>query len=175
MKLAKWLLKLNILKNVNRSVSNEKFWALRIKTAVPVAPAYAHAPLQSPGLIAYYFDNKGTIYLTKLFGRLKSRKAMVYVSTVYANCTHDLIEEKFYRPKINHDKMITLVESVESDHLLELLTPELIKPWPNTYVFTKSITEDYIRKECSKLPIGVFRPGISKFKSEKHETGRENF
>ena len=54
---------IKILKNVNRSLSNEKNWGaprsltLRAKTAAPPSPAHARAPLQSPGYynMIYHF------------------------------------------------------------------------------------------------------------------------
>lgn len=38
----------------------------------------------------------------------------------------------------------------------------LIGKWPNTYVFTKSIAEDVVRKEAGNLPLAVVRPSIGK-------------
>lgn len=32
--------------------------------------------------------------------------------------------------------------------------------WPNTYAFTKALSEDLIRKRAKNLPIGLFRPAI---------------
>ncbi len=36
----------------------------------------------------------------------------------------------------------------------------LIKPWPNTYAFTKAIAEDVVRFKGANLPVVVVRPAI---------------
>ncbi|KAL3271470.1 hypothetical protein HHI36_021956 [Cryptolaemus montrouzieri] len=46
------------------------------------------------------------------------------------------------------------------DEILEKITPTLIGKWPNTYVFTKCITEDMIKQEGRNLPMAVLRPSI---------------
>lgn len=40
--------------------------------------------------------------------------------------------------------------------------PRLLRAWPNTYAYTKAIAEDTVRTVGKDLPIGVFRPSISK-------------
>lgn len=53
--------------------------------------------------------------------------------------------------------------------LLELYSLELhffgrlLDKWPNTYTFTKAIAEDVVRTQAQDLPLGVFRPSISKY------------
>ena len=37
----------------------------------------------------------------------------------------------------------------------------MIGKWPNTYVVTKAVAEETVRKNGKDLPITVFRPGIS--------------
>lgn len=41
-----------------------------------------------------------------------------------------------------------------------LLRYSLISRWPNTYTFTKALTEDHIRSKNEGLPMGIFRPEI---------------
>lgn len=36
----------------------------------------------------------------------------------------------------------------------------LLGKWPNTYAFTKALSEDLIRTHGKNLPIGMFRPAI---------------
>lgn len=43
---------------------------------------------------------------------------------------------------------------------VEKLTPILIDKWPNTYVFTKSVTENMISEIGHGLPIGFIRPSM---------------
>ncbi|XP_066585304.1 fatty acyl-CoA reductase wat-like [Prorops nasuta] len=86
-------------------------------------------------------------------------KSAVHVSTAYANCPHETIEEKFYEPPIDPDKLISLMECMD-DKLVEDVTPQLLGKWPNTYAYTKAVAENIIKKEGEDLPVGIFRPAI---------------
>ncbi|XP_043803695.1 fatty acyl-CoA reductase wat-like [Apis laboriosa] len=86
-------------------------------------------------------------------------KSFVHVSTAYANCPHDLIEEKIYEAPMDAHKLVTIIDYMD-DKLIEDITPKLLGAWPNTYTFTKAIAESVIVKEAGELPIGIFRPAI---------------
>lgn len=45
------------------------------------------------------------------------------------------------------------------------LTPSLIGKRPNTYTFTKALTEHMLLKEASNLPVAIVRPSIGKTKN----------
>lgn len=87
---------------------------------------------------------------------------MVYVSTVYSNCNRKQIGEQFYPPPVNPEQMIKFVENMDDsfEDKLHVVTTDLIKPWPNTYVYTKAITEDLVRRLGANLPIAIVRPSI---------------
>ncbi|KAI4499642.1 hypothetical protein M0802_005212 [Mischocyttarus mexicanus] len=99
---------------------------------------------------------KNMINLSKEMPKLKS---FVYVSTAYCQCLHNPIEEKFYDPPIDDEKLIELLDSIDENSLDEF-TKTLCESWPNTYVYTKSIAENVIKKQAGVIPIGIFRPGI---------------
>ncbi|XP_047370028.1 LOW QUALITY PROTEIN: fatty acyl-CoA reductase wat-like, partial [Vespa velutina] len=101
---------------------------------------------------------KDIINLSKEMSKLKS---VVHVSTAYSNCFHiPLIgREKFYDPPIDPDKLINLVDCI-NEKLLDDITPQLLGKWPNTYVYTKTVAENLIKKRADSIPIGIFRPGI---------------
>lgn len=42
------------------------------------------------------------------------------------------------------------------------LTPSLIGKRPNTYTFTKALTEQMLLKEVGNLPLAIIRPSIGK-------------
>ncbi|EFN84876.1 Fatty acyl-CoA reductase 1 [Harpegnathos saltator] len=99
---------------------------------------------------------KDILYLCKEMTNLKS---FVHVSTAYANCPQRVIEEKFYDPPIDSDKLIAVMECME-DKLVEDITPQLLGKWPNTYAYTKAIAEHVIKKHADDYPVGIFRPAI---------------
>ncbi|EFN79578.1 Fatty acyl-CoA reductase 1 [Harpegnathos saltator] len=85
--------------------------------------------------------------------------AFVYVSTAYSYCMHKAIDEKYYTPPLETDKILTLL-NVLDDKTLEKITPILIGEWPNTYVYTKAIAEDTVRQYSVGLPACIVRPSI---------------
>lgn len=44
--------------------------------------------------------------------------------------------------------------------ITQFLIHRILGTWPNTYTLTKALAEDLIRKECERMPVGVFRPAI---------------
>lgn len=99
---------------------------------------------------------KEIIKFCKMCTRLK---AIVHVSTAYANCPRSTVEEEFYKPPITGDNALALTK-IFDDSKLESITKDIIKPWPNTYSFTKAIAESVVKEEADGLPIAVFRPSI---------------
>ncbi|KAI4483559.1 hypothetical protein M0804_007819 [Polistes exclamans] len=102
---------------------------------------------------------RGLKYMISLSKEMPKLQSFVHVSTFYSQCIHNPIEEKFYDPPMDDDKLINLVDSM-NEKLLDDITPKLVEPWPNTYVYTKSVAENIIKKQSGLLPIGIFRPGI---------------
>ena len=64
-----------------------------------------------------------------------------------------------YNPPISPEKIIEVVERADSD-LVDQLTLEIIKYHPNTYTFTKAITEYLVLEECKDIPCVIVRPSI---------------
>lgn len=54
---------------------------------------------------------------------MKELKALVHISTAYANCHHLTIEEKFYEPLLSGVNSIKLSECLD-EKTLDALTPE---------------------------------------------------
>lgn len=99
---------------------------------------------------------KDTIALSK---EIQSLKSLIHVSTAYANCPHNVIEEKFYESPIDGDKLMSLMDCMD-EQLIEDITPRLLGKWPNTYTYTKAVAENVARKEAGSMPLGIFRPAI---------------
>lgn len=97
--------------------------------------------------------------IINLCKEMPNLKSFVHVSTAYANCPRDFIEEKVYDPPMDADKLITLVDCMD-EKLVDEITPRLLGSWPNTYTFTKAVAESVIVKEAGDLPVGIFRPAI---------------
>lgn len=88
---------------------------------------------------------------------MKKLVSFIHVSTAYCHCGETVLEEKPYLIPISPETMMEMVDSTD-DTTLESLTPKLIGDQPNTYAFSKALSEDLITR-CG-LPIGVARPSI---------------
>lgn len=113
---------------------------------------------------------RATRDLIALATGFRSLLAFVHVSTAYSN-SHRMnfdTAERFYAPPIQPDELIRLAEHFEADEAaaereLWPLTARLIAPWPNTYSFTKAVSEDLVRRATSVLPVLMVRPSVGEF------------
>lgn len=87
----------------------------------------------------------------------------LFISTAYSNCIHEVVEEKYYdNVGVDPMTMVRLAESVDEDQL-NVLCRKIIQPWPNTYTYTKMLTENLVRQYCDRLPVAIVRPSIGEF------------
>lgn len=56
----------------------------------------------------------------------------MHVSTAYANCPQTVIEEKFYDPPFDSDKLMAVMECMD-DKLVEDITPQYVNLSPLEY------------------------------------------
>lgn len=73
--------------------------------------------------LAVGINVNGTKEIVNLCRDIKDLKALVHVSTAYANCNHLNIEEKFYEPTISGFNSIKLSECLD-EKTLDAITPE---------------------------------------------------
>lgn len=110
---------------------------------------------------------RGTRELLKIAEQMKKLQLFTYISTAYSHCERKHIEEKYYECPIEPNQLISLAEDVDGDatkeYMLEVLTEMFILPWPNTYSFTKAVSEEMVRSYATKLPIVVVRPTIGRY------------
>ena len=87
------------------------------------------------------------------------RKSMVYVSTAYANCNLENIDEKVYPLGKPVESIIKEILTKNSD-----ITPKAgdaqLMGRPNSYTFSKAIAENLIKEKYANLPVVIFRPSI---------------
>nr|XP_012136054.1 PREDICTED: putative fatty acyl-CoA reductase CG5065 [Megachile rotundata] len=98
-------------------------------------------------------------FLLTFAKQLPNLKAFVHVSTAFAHCIHDTIEEKHYQDTIEADKLLTLLNILDDDKIAHM-APVLLDRWPNTYVFTKAVAENIVLKYSNDLPVCIIRPSI---------------
>uniref|UniRef100_A0A8C6Y390 Fatty acyl-CoA reductase n=1 Tax=Naja naja TaxID=35670 RepID=A0A8C6Y390_NAJNA len=101
----------------------------------------------------------GTQQLLRLAHQMKNLEALIHVSTAYSNCNRRNIEEVFYPVPVEPKKLLDLVGWMD-ESLIEAITPTVIGDWPNTYTFSKALTEYLIHQEKGDLNVAIVRPSI---------------
>lgn len=104
----------------------------------------------------------GTRNMLELATTMKKLKSFVHISTAYSQCPYNVVAETFYKPAMDYRKILEVCEKLD-DYQINSFTDQFITPWPNTYTFTKAISEDMVRQYENRLPIGVIRPTIGEF------------
>ncbi|CAH0712910.1 unnamed protein product, partial [Brenthis ino] len=108
---------------------------------------------------AVQINTIGTLKVLELAETMPKLEAFVHLSTAYCRCHLEVFEEKMYPAIHQPRKIIDLVEWMD-DETLRHLEPKLISSEPNTYSYTKAITEDLVAEYSSKYPIAIGRPSI---------------
>ncbi|XP_026322243.1 fatty acyl-CoA reductase wat-like [Hyposmocoma kahamanoa] len=112
---------------------------------------------------AILINTRGTQEMLKLAKNCKKLKSFIYVSTAYSHATKKYkgktMLEEFQPTPYKPELMIQLAEQF-NEAALESMTPSLLREWPNTYSFTKAISEELVRNMVGQFPIAVSRPAI---------------
>ncbi len=89
---------------------------------------------------------------------LTNLQAFVHMSSVYANGNQSFIEEKIYSNNIDPNKVLNLLEWMEDDWL-NLSAKNLTHDKPNTFTYSKWLSETLLQNECGEnFPLVILRP-----------------
>lgn len=102
---------------------------------------------------------RGTKNMLELAAKSRNLISFVHISTAYSQCPLSYIKEKYYKTPMDYKLVLKLLDDI-SDEDLTCLTDKLIHPWPNTYSFTKAVSEDMVRQNFNGLPISIIRPSV---------------
>ncbi|XP_053961383.1 putative fatty acyl-CoA reductase CG5065 [Anastrepha ludens] len=101
----------------------------------------------------------GTLKVLQLAETMANLKVIIHVSTSYCQCNESVLEERAYPAPQNPYDVIKMVEEMNDEDLKEI-TPRLLNGLPNTYAYSKALTEDLICRYGKNLPIIITRPSI---------------
>lgn len=108
---------------------------------------------------------RGTRELLEIATKMNHLEVFAYISTAYSHCPRDRIEEKFYDPPMDPEfwlKMLDHCKTSADREIIEILEPHIMNPWPNSYTYTKALSEDLVKTYSGHFPTIVIRPSISK-------------
>ncbi|XP_043501893.1 putative fatty acyl-CoA reductase CG5065 [Polistes fuscatus] len=117
----------------------------------------ANVKFDLPLKTAVNTNTKSTMNVLALAKQMPHLESIVHVSTSYCQCGEEILEERAYPTAISPESVISIVNTMPDD-VLDAMTPKLLGEQPNTYAFSKSLSEDLLYR--SNLPAGVARPSI---------------
>ncbi|XP_013107128.1 putative fatty acyl-CoA reductase CG5065 [Stomoxys calcitrans] len=101
----------------------------------------------------------GTLKVLELASSMENLKVFVHVSTTFCQCNEPVVEERAYPAHCNPYEVIKMLENMTDDEIAQV-TPRLLNGLPNTYAFSKALSEDLINRYEHTFPIVITRPSI---------------
>ncbi|KAK1116985.1 hypothetical protein K0M31_017034 [Melipona bicolor] len=101
----------------------------------------------------------GTERVIELSKRMKKLKAFVHLSTAFCYADKEELDEKVYEPSADPHDVMKLVQWLD-ESTIDLITPKILDVHPNTYTFSKRLTEKLIADQYPNLPCSIARPSI---------------
>jgi len=104
----------------------------------------------------------GAYRMLQLAQGCKNLESFVHVSTGYANCEKppgSFIKEEIYDLDEDPEALIEKLMRMPEQTLIAQ-TPQILGKYPNTYTFTKSMSERILKKYRGSTPLAIVRPTI---------------
>ncbi|CAB3238737.1 unnamed protein product [Arctia plantaginis] len=121
-----------------------------------VIHAAATVKFNEPLKEAWQTNVEGTRMVLELAQRMKLVEVFLHVSTAYSNPDRQVIEEVLYPAPANIDEIQQLVKGDLTDEE----TLKIIAGRPNTYTFTKALSEHLVAENLVHMPTVIIRPSI---------------
>ncbi|KAL2735954.1 putative fatty acyl-CoA reductase CG5065 [Vespula squamosa] len=101
----------------------------------------------------------GTKRVLELSKTMKKLEAFVHLSTAFCHVDQIELGERVYDSPDDPQDIIRFVQWMEDD-AINLVTSKLIAPHPNTYTYSKRLTEKLVADEFPHMPVVITRPSI---------------
>lgn len=137
-------------------------WKLVTENVNIVIHSAAAVRFAEPLRIAMEMNVIAVRHVLALVRDIKRLDVFCHISTAYSHCdreSYDTIDEKIYQSPIKAQQLIDAMEWMD-DEMLNSFTKHLIGKYPNTYAFTKAITESMLEEEARDIPLVIIRPSI---------------
>lgn len=107
--------------------------------------------------MAINMNTVATVNIITLAKQMSLLESFIHISTSFCQCGESVLEERAYLTNVSAEDIIHIINTMTND-VLEVMKPQLLSDQPNTYAYSKALSEDYVSK-CG-LPVGVIRPSI---------------
>lgn len=103
----------------------------------------------------------GTLRMLDIAKRCHHMSAFVHVSTCYVNSNRrGWIDETVYPLGFEPESILQKVGSMQISELDRLAGTGFLGEWPNTYTYTKAMTENLLSRRHDHIPVAIVRPSI---------------
>eukprot|EP00005_Dracoamoeba_jomungandri_P003035 CAMPEP_0174261254 /NCGR_PEP_ID=MMETSP0439-20130205/11324_1 /TAXON_ID=0 /ORGANISM="Stereomyxa ramosa, Strain Chinc5" /LENGTH=255 /DNA_ID=CAMNT_0015345707 /DNA_START=291 /DNA_END=1055 /DNA_ORIENTATION=- len=147
------------LTEVDRCNIKEEDWKMLVNQVNIILHLAATVNFNEHLQTSFKINVQGVKNMIDLAQECKNLKSFVHVSTAYVNFTRkgsEVDEIIYYTSKDPESKMKEVMEMTEKE--IERNTKTIIRPYPNTYTYTKMMGESLIQKYKKNLPICIVRP-----------------
>lgn len=142
----------------------------RIKNVSIVVHGAATVRFDEPLKESIIMNTRGTREVLNLAMKLKKLNLFAHISTAYCNPQNDLTDETLYPIEADWRAVIKMAETMDVD-TLEALAKKYIGYHPNSYTFSKQVSEHMVNEYRKDLPIIIHRPSIGKIASGRLQSG----
>ena len=124
----------------------------------------ASVNFDDPLLDAFQINYFGTLRMYELASQCVNIQCFTHISTAYTNSNftgHNFIEERVYDLKKgeNVEDLVAKIMSL-SEAQVQSKEREILKSYPNTYTYTKSMAERFLKDNHGNVPTTIIRPSI---------------
>lgn len=106
-------------------------------------------------------NTRGTREVLMLAKGLKQLKLFAHISTAYCNPENDCTDEKLYPIDVDWRDAIKMAETIDLD-TLDAVAKKYTGFHPNSYTFSKKLSEHMVNDFRHEFPILIHRPSIGK-------------
>ncbi|XP_071582638.1 putative fatty acyl-CoA reductase CG5065 isoform X1 [Temnothorax nylanderi] len=108
---------------------------------------------------AVLLNTRGTKQMVELAKEMKHLILFVHISTAYCHLEEKVLGEKTYPPPADPHQVIKCVEWMDDD-VVEAMTDKILGKLPNTYAFTKALSESIVEESMQHIPSIILRPSV---------------
>ncbi|EFN83378.1 Fatty acyl-CoA reductase 1 [Harpegnathos saltator] len=101
----------------------------------------------------------GTRRMLDLAKQMKHLQLFLHLSTAFCHVDQEELGETIYDSPDDPNDVIRLCEWMD-ESTIDMITPKLLHPHPNTYTYTKRLAETLVAREYSNIPCAIVRPSI---------------
>lgn len=131
----------------------------RMENVSVIFHSAASVRFDDPLKYAILLNTRGTVEVMRFAEQLKGIRVVLHVSTTYCNPDKKIVEEMIYPPNGDWQSAIQIAENYDEE-TLNALTQKYTNAAPNTYTFTKGLSEQVVKDFSDRLPVVIYRPSI---------------